>query len=344
MKYVQLGSSGLRVSPVCVGCMSFGDPNTLMSWTIPEEESLPILDHAYKSGINFFDTADMYANGTSEEILGKAIREFGWRRESIVVATKVFNPVGRGNDKVIRISEDERNNLGYVNQYGLSRKHILSAVDASLKRLGLDYIDLLQIHRADPTVPARETMETLNDLVRSGKVRYIGASSMWAHQMLEYQYTARQHGWSEFISMQNLYNPIYREEEREMMPSCMKFGMGVIPWSPLGMGYLTRPWKTWGDTSRGQAQAGRVAGGIPDESDQRINERIEVIATERGVSMAAVAIAWVLSKPFITSVATGMTKIARVDEAIAAIDLKLTEEEIKSIDDLYQPKAVRGHF
>ncbi|KAF7586142.1 hypothetical protein BBP40_009397, partial [Aspergillus hancockii] len=243
MKYVQLGSSGLRVSPICVGCMSYGTPGKLHSWLLPESEALPVLDHCYRSGLNFFDTANTYSNGESEIILGKAIQHYAWRRESIVIATKVKGPVGRGDDQPLYMSERERDNNGYLNQYGLSRKHIFDSIDASLKRLGLDYVDLLQIHRFDPHTPVKETMEALHDAVKSGKVRYIGASSMWAHQLLEYQYTARMNGWTEFVSMQNLYNPIYREEEREVFPACEKFGMAGCPWSPVAMGFLARPWR-----------------------------------------------------------------------------------------------------
>jgi aryl-alcohol dehydrogenase-like predicted oxidoreductase len=343
MKYVQLGSSGLRVSAICVGCMSFGDPATLLAWSLPEDEALPILDYCYQSGLNFFDTANMYSNGTSEEILGKAIRQYGWRRESLVIATKLFNVVGRGTEPAARWSQEDRDNKGYVNQYGLSRKHIFDAVDASLERLGLEYIDLLQIHRFDPDTPVRETMEALHDVVRSGKVRYIGASSMWAHQLLEYQYTARINGWTEFISMQNQYSAIYREEEREMIPACQKFGMGIIPWSPIAMGFLTRPWKTFSETARGEKQAGRVAGSTTNEADQKINERIEAIAAARGVSMATVALSWALAKPFITAPIVGMSKKERVDEAISAIDFHLSDEEIRSIDEIYEPKRVSGH-
>ncbi|KAB8072750.1 putative aldo-keto reductase [Aspergillus leporis] len=343
MKYVQLGSSGLRVSPICVGCMSYGTPGKPLTWTTPEEEALPVLNHCYRSGLNFFDTANVYSNGESEIILGKAIKQYNWSRESIVIATKVWAPVGRGAERPLFMSEEERDNNGYINQYGLSRKHIFDSIDASLKRLDLPYVDLLQIHRFDPHTPVKETMEALHDVVKSGKVRYIGASSMFAHQLLEYQYTARMNGWTEFISMQNLYNPIYREEEREMFPACAKFGMASIPWSPVAMGFLTRSWKASGKTSRGDSLNGALMGHTFNETDKRINERIEEIAKSRGVSMAIVSLAWALSKPFITSPIVGMSKKERVDEAVKAIDFELSEEEIKSIDDLYEPKRVIGH-
>ena len=344
MKYVQLGNTGLRVSPVCVGCMSYGQPGSFFPWALPEEEALPILDHCYRSGLNFFDTANVYSNGNSEEILGNAIKKYNWRRNAIVIATKVFAPVGHTHDEnILYMSEEDRDNNGYVNQYGLSRKHIFESIDASLQRLGLPYVDLLQIHRADPHTPAKETMEALHDIVKSGKVRYIGASSMYAHQLLEYQYTARLHGWTEFISMQNLYNATYREEEREMFPACAKFGMASIPWSPVAMGFLARPWKAFSETTRGQKMNGAFMGHSITDTDKKISERVEEIASKHNVSMAIVSLAWCLSKPFITSPIVGMSKKGRVDEAIRATEFKLSEEEIKSIDELYVPKAIIGH-
>ena len=343
MKYVQLGSSSLRIAPIGVGCMSFGNPQGRYKWSLSEEASLPILNHCYESGLNFFDTANTYSNGLSEEILGKAIKKYGWRREKIVIATKVWAGVGRGSDQPLAMTDDEKDNAGYVNQYGLSRKHIFESIDASLKRLDLPYVDLLQIHRFDPRTPVKETMEALHDIVKSGKVRYIGASSMWAHQLLEYQYTARLHGWTEFISIQNLHNAMYREEEREMYPACAKFGMGAIPWSPVAMGFLTRPWAAFSNTTRGEAQGAGFRGESTTDADRRINEQIEKIAKERDVSMAIVAIAWSLSKPFITAPIIGMSKKERVDEAIRAISFQLSSDELKSIDDLYEPREVVGH-
>ncbi|KAJ5819967.1 Aldo/keto reductase [Penicillium riverlandense] len=339
MKYVQLGSSGLRIAPIGVGCMSYGAHRTPNEWSLQEDEALPVLDHCYRSGLNFFDTANVYSAGSSEEILGKAIKKYAWIRESIVVATKVNFPVGRNGEKPLRWAADQRDNGGYLNQYGLSRKHIFDSVDASLRRLGLDYIDLLQIHRFDPNTPIKETMEALHDVVKSGKVRYIGASSMWAHQLMEMQYTARMNGWTEFISMQNMYNPVYREEEREMFPACQKLGMGCVPWSPLAAGFLGRPWKTWAETTRGSGWSDRPF----SEADKRINEKIEEIASQRGVSMAIVAIAWCLSKPFITAPILGLGKKERVDEAVQATEFELSEEESKSLEELYEPKPVIGH-
>lgn len=345
MKYINLGASGLRISPIGVGCLSFGNPDGRDPFSISEEESLPVLEHCYSSGLNFYDTANVYSNGRSEEILGKAIKKFGWKRESIVIATKVFEAVGdpEGAENTLAYDRDQKDDHGYVNQYGLSRKHIFEAVDASLRRLGTNYIDILQIHRFDPDTPPRETMEALHDVVKSGKARYIGASSMRTHQLLELQYTARMNGWTEFVSMQNLYNPTYREEEAEMFPACAKFGMGGIPWSPVAMGFLVRPWRDFNDTKRGKTQpSGFMDLGMTD-ADKRINEEIEKIANDRHTSMAIVSLAWCLSKPFIHSPIVGMSNKARVDEAIQAIDLKLTIDEIKSIDDLYQPKRVVGH-
>jgi aryl-alcohol dehydrogenase-like predicted oxidoreductase len=343
MKYVQLGSSGLRIAPIGVGCMSYGNPEGRFKWSIPEEDALPVLNHCYESGLNFFDTANAYSNGISEEILGKAIKKYNWRRENIVIATKLWAPVGRGDEQPMAMTDDQKDNSGYVNQYGLSRKHIFEALDASLQRLNLPYVDLLQIHRFDPYTPVKETMEALHDVVKSGKVRYIGASSMWAYQLLEYQYTARLHGWTEFISMQNLHNAMYREEEREMYPACTKFGMGGIPWSPIAMGFLARPWRNFAATSRGEDQGQGFLGQPTTEADKKINEQIEKIAKENRVSMATVAIAWSLSKPFITAPILGLSKKRRVDEAVNAISLELTPEELKSIDDLYEPRKVIGH-
>ncbi|KAL4894398.1 NADP-dependent oxidoreductase domain-containing protein [Aspergillus ambiguus] len=321
----------------------YGAPGAQFNWSLPAPEALPVLDHCYRQGLNFFDTANVYSGGDSEVILGRALKEFNWRRENIVIATKVWAPVGRNGEKPLSMTEEERDNAGYVNQYGLSRKHIFESVDASLQRLGLPYVDLLQIHRFDPHTPPKETMEALHDVVKAGKVRYIGASSMFAHQLLEYQYTARLHGWTEFISIQNLYNAIYREEEREMFPACAKFGMGSIPWSPVAMGFLTRPWKAFRETSRGDALGDGFMGAPFTDTDRKISEKIEEIANARGVSMATVSIAWCLSKPFITAPIVGMSKIERVDEAVKAIDFELTAEEVQSIDELYEPKRIIGH-
>ncbi|KAE9976591.1 hypothetical protein EG328_002552 [Venturia inaequalis] len=367
MKYTNLGSSGLRVSRICVGCMSFGDRRGRFSWCIEEKEALPILKACHDAGINFYDTANGYSNGTSEIILGKAIKQFHWRRSNLVIATKLWAPVGHEPDSnPLSLSIDDREAGGYINEFGLSRKHIFDSVDASLERLGLEYIDLLQIHRFDPATSPRETMEALHDVVKSGKVRYIGASSMWAHQFLEYQYTARLHGWTEFISMQNLHNATYREEEREMIPcklpppltvhilqpvnaeanllpqALKKFGMGMIPWSPVAMGFLTRPHAQFLDSERGTSMNGTFMGQAWTDTDKKINEEIEEIARERGVSMAVISIAWSLSKPFMTSPIIGMSKVERVREAVEAVNFVLTEGEVERIDGLYVPKKTIG--
>ncbi|RAL58397.1 hypothetical protein DID88_006388 [Monilinia fructigena] len=275
MKYTNLGESGLRVSRICVGCMTFGDRRgSFKTWAVEEADALPILNACYESGINFFDTANVYSNGTSEEILGAAIK-----------------------------------NTHFPGKTSLWRQNSGRRVDASLKRLGLDYIDLLQIHRFDARTPIKETMKALHDVVESGKVRYIGSSSMWAHQLLEMQYTARMNGWTEFISMQNLHNAAYREEEREMVPSLRKFGMGMIPWSPVMMGYLARPHDEATESDRGKAMSGKFMGNELTEADIEINEKIQEIAKKRGVSMAVVAIAWSLSKEYVTAPIVGMGKI-----------------------------------
>lgn len=346
MKYTNLGQSGLRVSRICVGCMSFGDRRGRHKWCVEEADALPILEAAYKAGMNFFDTANGYSSGVSEEILGKAIRTYNFRRENIVVATKVWAPVGiRHDDEFedpLSKSIEERERSGYLNAFGLSRKHIFDSVDASLKRLQLDYIDLLQIHRFDPQTPIKETMKALHDVVESGKVRYIGSSSMMAHELLEMQYTARMNGWTEFISMQNLHNATYREEEREMVPSLEKFGMGMIPWSPVAMGYLTRPHSSFTRSDRGSSMGGTFLGHAWTAADEKINQRIEEIARKRGVSMAVVAIAWSLSKPYMTAPIVGMSKIERVEEAVQAVNFELSIEEEESIDKLYLPKEIMG--
>jgi len=318
MKYTYLGQSGLKVSRICVGCMSFGDRRGRQSWCTEEEDALPILEASYNAGINFYDTANGYSNGVSEEILGKAIKKFNWPRENIVIATKLWSPVGkRTGDKwedPLGMSIDQRDRSGYINAYGLSRKHIFDSVDASLKRLNLDYIDLLQIHRFDPNTPVKETMKALHDVVESGK----------------------------FISMQNLHNATYREEEREMIPAMKKFGMGMIPWSPVAMGFLTRPHKAVKESERGEAMGGAFLGSKWTATDEKINEKIEEIAKKRGTSMAIVAIAWSLSKPFMTAPIIGMSKVDRVNEAVEAVNFELSKEEIESIDSLYEPKRVLG--
>lgn len=326
--------------------MSFGARNGRQVWCLEEEDSLPVIEAAYNAGINFFDTANTYSNGRSEEILGLAIRKYGFRRSNIVVATKVWAPVGHVDgdnyEDALLLTHEERDQKGYLNEYGLSRKHIFDSVDASLKRLGLEYIDLLQIHRFDPNTPVKETMKALHDIVESGKVRYIGASAMYAHELMELQYTARLHGWTEFISMQNFHNATYREEEREMIPAIRKFGMGMIPYGPLAMGFLARPVADLLATERMQAYKGALLGQEFTDIDRKINEKIEDIAKKRGASMAVVALAWSLKKPFMTSPIIGMSSLERVEEACKAVEFELTDEEEEGIDGLYRVKELMG--
>jgi len=340
MKYTRLGKSGLTVSQICLGCMSYGDNQQGQGkWFIEENEALPVINEAYKAGINFFDTANVYSNGVSEKILGKAIKKYKFDRSAIVVATKVYNVVARNADPTGGKSVEELDKMGYVNQRGLSRKHIFDSVKASLERLDLEYIDLLQIHRFDKYTPVKETMQALHDVVQTGMVRYIGCSSMWAHEFLEMQYCAKAHGWMEFISMQNHYNAAYREEEREMFPAMKKFGTESIPWAPVGGGFLTRPHEKYASTARGQGSAKERL-----QHEKEVNDAIGKVAKKRGVSMAEVAIAWCLHKPGVASPIVGCSTAERVHEACAALDLKLSQQEMKEIEAPYKPMDIVGHF
>jgi len=324
MDYVKLGQTGLRVSRVCLGCMTYGVPERGgHPWSLDEEQSRPFIKRALELGINFFDTANTYSDGTSEEIVGRALRDFG-RREEVVIATKVFYPMREG-----------------PNARGLSRKSILTEIDASLQRLGTDYVDLYQIHRWDKHTPIEETLEALHDVIKAGKARYIGASSMYAWQFSKAQYTARLNGWTRFASMQNHYNLLNREEEREMMPLCAAEGVGVIPWSPLARGRLTRP---WGETTNRMAtdDFGRTLYGATEDSDRRIVDRVVEIANKRGVPPAQVALAWVAHKPFVTAPIVGASKPHHLDDAIAALSLNLSPEEIASLEEPYVPHPVVG--
>ena len=324
MEYIRFGSTGLMVSRICLGCMSYGQPTERWPWTLDEEHSLPFLQRALESGINFFDTADVYANGTSEMILGRALREFA-SRDEVVIATKVYFEVGPG-----------------PNDRGLSRKHILSSIDASLKRLGTEAVDLYQIHRWDYDTPIEETLEALNDVVRSGKARYIGASSMHAWQFSKALYTSDLHGWARFVSMQPHYNLIYREEEREMLPLCQDQDIAVIPWSPLAKGRLARkPSTSKDETYRAQTDAfGRR---LYSEEDLTIAQRVSEMAEARGLPMAQVALAWLLAKPVVTAPIVGATSPNHLEDAVAALAVQLTEEEIQLLKDAYQPHPVIGH-
>jgi aryl-alcohol dehydrogenase (NADP+) len=325
MQYTNLGRTGLKVSRLCLGAMTYGTPRW-RPWVLDEEASRPFIRRALELGITFFDTANMYSRGVSEEVLGRALRDFT-RRESVVIATKVFFPMGPG-----------------LNEGGLSRVHILRAIDESLRRLGTDYVDLYQIHRWDPSTPIEETLEALDEVVRSGKARYIGASSMFAWQFSKSLYLADRNGWRRFVSMQNHYNLVYREEEREMLPLCRDQGIGVIPWSPLARGFLAgnRAPKDWGETTR--AKTDDFAQGMYyRETDFGIVERVKELATHRGFTPAQIALAWLLHQPTVTAPIIGASKMPQLEESVAALDIQLTESEIASLEELYQPHPVLGH-
>ena len=323
MKYVKLGRTGLDVSRICLGCMSYGDAaRGGHQWVLNEEDSRPFIRRAVEMGINFFDTANVYSIGSSEEFLGRALREFA-ARDEVVVATKVHGEMRKG-----------------PNGAGLSRKAIFTEVDASLARLGLDYIDLYQIHRLDHRTPIEETIEALHDVVKAGKVRYIGASSMYAWHLAKCLFTAEKHGWTRFVSMQNHYNLLNREEEREMLPLCADQGVGVIPWSPLARGRLTRDWDEETKRSQNDAFGSRLYD--PDSSDRTVVEAVAQLATERGVSRAQIALAWMLSKSTVTSPIIGATKPHHLDDAVAAVDLVLSTEEIDRLEEPYVPHKLAG--
>ncbi|HZJ43979.1 MAG TPA: aldo/keto reductase [Pyrinomonadaceae bacterium] len=324
MEYVNLGKTGLKVSRICLGCMTYGVPERgTHPWSLVEEDSRPLIRQALELGINFFDTANTYSDGTSEEIVGRALHDFA-RREELVVATKVFAPMRPG-----------------ANAKGLSRKAIMTEVDASLKRLGMDYVDLYQIHRWDNTTPIEETIEALHDVVKAGKALYVGASSMHAWQFAKSLYKADQHGWTRFVSMQNHYNLLYREEEREMMSLCAAEGVAVIPWSPLARGRLTRDWGV--STNRSETdEFGKTLYTAAVESDKKVVETVAKISAARGVPRAQVALAWLLSKPFLTAPIIGASKPEHLEDAVAAVSLELSDEEIKKLEEPYVPHPVVG--
>jgi aryl-alcohol dehydrogenase-like predicted oxidoreductase len=325
MRYVRLGRSGLRVSKLCLGAMSFGTPEW-QPWTISEKESAEIVHRALDLGINFFDTADVYSNGASEHILGKALHGAA-ARDQLVIATKVNGPMGPG-----------------PNDRGLSRKHILDAVDASLRRLRTDYIDLYQIHRWDYETPIEETLEALNDLVRWGKVRYLGASSMFAWEFSTALHTAERHGWSCFVSMQNHYNLVYREEEREMLPLCRHEGIGVLPWSPLARGLLTARGRRDTATETVRRRTDEYSKRLyAQASDLDVADRVAELAARRGVKPAQIALTWLMSRTGVTAPVFGATRTHHVEEAVASLDVALDEEEVRFLEELYQPHAVLGH-
>ncbi|HEX6323329.1 MAG TPA: aldo/keto reductase [Vicinamibacterales bacterium] len=325
MEFVKLGTTGLDVSRLCLGCMTYGEASKgSHPWTLPEEASRPLIRQAIDLGINFFDTANMYSGGTSEEFLGRALREFA-RRDEIVVATKVYFPI--------------RKNV--PNSAGLSRKAIMAGIDASLTRLGMDYVDLYQIHRWDYATPIEETLEALHDVVKAGKARYIGASSMHAWQFCKALYVSKLHGWARFVSMQNHYNLMYREEEREMLPLCEDEGIGVIPWSPLARGRLTRDWDETTERARTD-QYSRTLYAATVDADRRVVDAVAALASARGLPRAQVALAWLLHKPAVTAPIVGASKPGHLDDAVAALSVKLSPEEIAALEAPYIPHPVAG--
>jgi len=340
--YVRLGNSGLKISVPVLGAMSFGDPQW-MQWVLDEDKSLPLLKAAYDRGVNTWDTANVYSNGASERVVGKAIKKFEIPRHKVVILTKCYAPVGETPDIMhMKYYQKLMTSKDYVNNYGLSRQAIFNQVNGSLERLGTDYIDLLQIHRFDPDTPIEETMEALHDLVRSGKVRYIGASSMWAHQFAMMQFAAEKNGWTKFISMQNHYNLLYREEEREMNKFCNTTGVGLIPWAPLCRGHLARPPTDFGSTTRSSAekQMQTITHG-QSEVDKKIIARVQEIAEKHGWKMSHVALAWINKK--VSSPIIGFSSVERIDEAVEARGKTLTDEEEKYLEELYEPRAIAGH-
>ena len=324
MQYVNLGRTGLKVSRICLGCMTYGTP-TWREWVLDEAASRPFIARALELGITFFDTADMYSLGASEEVLGRAVRDFA-RRDDLVIATKVYQPMSdRPNDR------------------GLSRKHIMASIDASLRRLGTEYVDLYQIHRFDYETPIEETLEALHDVVKAGKARYLGASSMWAWQFMQALGIQERRGWARFVSMQNHYNLIYREEEREMIPLCLDQGVGLIPWSPLARGFLTGNRPRGEDAATVRGRTDQLSHAYYTDADYTIVDRVRELAEQRGVNSAQVALAWMLHKPGVAAPIIGASKMYQLEDAIAALELQLSEAEIASLEEPYQPSSVRGH-
>ena len=321
MDQVRLGSTGLEVSRICLGCMSYGESDRGgHAWTLDEEASRPFINKALELGITFFDTANVYSNGSSEEILGRAVRDFA-NRDDLVLATKVHGRMRNGS-----------------NAGGLSRKVILREIDDSLRRLDTDYVDLYQVHRWDPVTPIEETLEALHDVVKAGKARYLGASSMWAWQFSKALHAADAHGWTRFVSMQDHYNLLNREEEREMLPLCADEGIGVIPWSPLARGRLTRDW----DASTARSVTDGFAKTLYLDSDRVIVDRVAAVAEARGVPRAQVALAWLLANPVVTAPIIGATHMSHLEDAVAAVSIRLTPEEMVSLEQAYEPHAVAG--
>jgi 1-deoxyxylulose-5-phosphate synthase len=325
MDYVRLGRTGLKVSRICLGTMTYGT-SKWRPWVLDEAESRPFIKRALELGINFFDTADMYSLGGSEKVLGRALKDFA-QRDQVVIATKVFYPVGDG-----------------PNDRGLSRKHIFDAIDASLQRLGVDHVDLYQIHRFDPQTPIEETLEALHDLVKAGKTRYIGASSMAAFQFAKMLYVSDAHGWTRFVSMQNHYNLVYREEEREMLPLCREEGVGVIPWSPLARGFLAgnRRKEDLGDTARAKTDDFATKLYYSD-ADFAIVGRVVELAKRRGVKPTQIALAWLLARPGVTAPIVGASKLSHLDDHVGALQVQLSPDELWFLEECYQPHTVLGH-
>jgi len=326
MEYARLGSTGMKVSRICLGCMGFGDAaRWIHKWVLNEEGSRPIIRKALELGINFFDTANVYSLGTSEEILGRALKDFA-KRDDVVIATKVHGRMSDG-----------------PNGAGLSRKAILSEIDDSLRRLGMDYVDLYQIHRWDYETPIEETMEALNDVVRAGKARYIGASAMWAWQFQKALHVSEMHGWARFVSMQDHYNLIYREEEREMLPLCRAEMIGSIPYSPLASGRLTRDWSSESTLRSETDEIAKKKYDSTGDTDKQVVERVAEMAAKHGVSRTHIALAWLLHKEPVTAPIIGATKISHLEEAVGALSVKLTPEEIKYLEEPYVPHQIMGH-
>jgi aryl-alcohol dehydrogenase-like predicted oxidoreductase len=325
MQQVRLGRTGMQVSQICLGMMSYGD-KSLREWALDENEAEPIVRRAAEAGVTFFDTADVYSLGRSEEITGRLLPKLFPKRDDYVLATKVWGPMSdRPNDQ------------------GLSRKHIMASIDASLRRLGTDHVDLYQIHRWDYGTPIEETMEALNDVVRAGKARYIGASSMYAWQFAKAQHVAESHGWTRFVSMQNHYNLVYREEEREMNPLCLDQQVGLIPWSPLARGLLAGTRERGGGRRTLRAKTDAFADTLYEESDFAVVDAVQAVAKERGVPMAQVALAWLFGRPGVTSPIIGATRLGHVEDAVASLELELNDEEVERLEAPYRPHPILGH-
>jgi 1-deoxyxylulose-5-phosphate synthase len=326
MEYVNLGKTGMKVSRLCLGMMSYGSKQW-RAWVLEEEEAKPFVKRALEAGINFFDTADVYSTGESERVTGNLFKEFGVRRENLVVATKVHG----------QMSDD-------INDRGLSRKHIMDSIDKSLQRLQMEYVDLYQIHRWDYETPIEETMEALNDVVRAGKARYIGASSMYAWQFARALHLSGSNGWTKFVSMQNHYNLAYREEEREMIPLCRDQGIGLIPWSPMARGFFAGNRKRGGGGETIRANSDPFGNSLYfRDEDFEVADCAAEVAKERGATGSQIALAWILSKPYVAAPIVGATKMDHLDQAIAALDIKLSDDEVKRLEELYKPHPILGH-